>query len=106
MISDKLEEKEVIINNLEIIIKNKEVDDNEIIYQLKNSINEVNNDLNIKYNELINLISNLEHNEFIRKINYKFEKDPQGLKFRQNVNDHNASYSSYMAPDGQDIRMK
>ena len=92
MISDKLEEKEVIINNLEIIIKNKEVDDNEIIYQLKNTINEVNNDLNIKYNELINLISNLEHNEFIRKINYKFEKDPQGLKFRQNVNDHNASY--------------
>jgi DNA-binding Lrp family transcriptional regulator len=82
----------VIINNLEIIIKNKEVNDNEIIYQIKDTINEINNDLNIKYNELINLISNLEHNEFIRKINYKFEKDPQGLKFRQNVNVTNASY--------------
>jgi hypothetical protein len=92
LLTDKLKEKEVIINNLEIIIKNKEVNDNEIIYQIKDTINEINNDLNIKYNELINLISNLEHNEFIRKINYKFEKDPQGLKFRQNVNVTNASY--------------
>ena len=92
LLTDKLQEKEVIINNLEIIIKNKEVNDNEITYQLKNTINEINNDLNIKYNELINLISNLEHNEFIKKINYKFEKDPQGLKFRQNVNVTNASY--------------
>ena len=92
IINKKLDEKELIINNLDIIIKNKEIDDNEITYQLKNTINEVNNDLNIKYNELINMISNLEHNEFIRKINYKFEKDPQGLKFRQNVNDTNASY--------------
>ena len=92
IISKKLEEKEVFINNLDIIIKNKEINDNEIIYQVKNTINEVNNDLNIKYNELLNMISNLEHNEFIRKINYKFEKDPQGLKFRQNVNDTNASY--------------
>ncbi len=92
IIQDKLKEKEIIINNLDIIIKNKEINDNEIIYQLKNTINEINNDLNIKYNELINMISNLEHNEFIRKINYKFEKDPQGLKFRQNVNDTNASY--------------
>ena len=92
IISDKLEEKEVIINNMDIIIKNKEINDNEIIYQLKNTINEINNDLNIKYNELLNMISNLEHNEFIRKINYKFEKDPQGLKFRQNVNETNASY--------------
>ena len=92
IIAKKLDEKELIINNLDIIIKNKEINDNEIIYQIKNSINEVNNDLNIKYNELINMISNLEHNEFIRKINYKFEKDPQGLKFRQNVNDTNASY--------------
>ena len=92
LLTDKLNEKEVIINNLEIIVKNKEVNDNEIIYQIKDTINEINNDLNIKYNELINLISNLEHNEFIRKINYKFEKDPQGLKFRQNVNVTNASY--------------
>ena len=92
IISNKLKEKELIINNLDIIIKNKEINDNEIIYQIKNSINELNNDINIKYNELINLISNLEHNEFIRKINYKFEKDPQGLKFRQNINDTNASY--------------
>ena len=92
IITEKLDEKELIINNLDIIIKNKEIDDNEITYQLKNTINEINNDLNIKYNELINMISNLEHNEFIRKINYKFEKDPQGLKFRQNVNDTNASY--------------
>ena len=92
IISKKLEEKEVFINNLDIIIKNKEINDNEIIYQVKNTINEVNNDLNMKYNELLNMISNLEHNEFIRKINYKFEKDPQGLKFRQNVNDTNASY--------------
>ena len=92
IITEKLDEKELIINNLDIIIKNKEIDDNEIIYQLKNTINEINNDLNLKYNELINMISNLEHNEFIRKINYKFEKDPQGLKFRQNVNDTNASY--------------
>jgi hypothetical protein len=92
IIAKKLEEKEVFINNLDIIIKNKEINDNEIIYQVKNTINEVNNDLNIKYNELLNMISNLEHNEFIRKINYKFEKDPQGLKFRQNVNDTNASY--------------
>ena len=92
IITKKLDEKELIINNLDIIIKNKEIDDNEITYQLKNTINEVNSDLNIKYNELINMISNLEHNEFIRKINYKFEKDPQGLKFRQNVNDTNASY--------------
>ena len=92
IITKKLDEKELIINNLDIIIKNKEIDDNEITYQLKNTINEINNDLNIKYNELINMISNLEHNEFIRKINYKFEKDPQGLKFRQNVNDTNASY--------------
>ena len=92
IIAKKLEEKEVFINNLDIIIKNKEINDNEIIYQVKNTINEVNNDLNIKYNELLNMISNLEHNEFIRKINYKFEKDPQGLKFRQNINDTNASY--------------
>ena len=92
IIAKKLEEKEVFINNLDIIVKNKEMNDNEIIYQVKNTINEVNNDLNIKYNELLNMISNLEHNEFIRKINYKFEKDPQGLKFRQNVNDTNASY--------------
>ena len=92
IIQNKLEEKEVIIKNLDIIIKNKEINDNEIIYQLKNTINELNNDLNIKYNELINICSNLEHNEFIRKINYKFEKDPQGLKFRQNINDTNASY--------------
>ena len=32
------------------------------------------------------------YNEFIRKINYKFEKDPQGLKFRQNIINSNASY--------------
>lgn len=92
IISNKLEEKEVVINNLDIILKNKEINDNEINNQMKNIINEVNNDLNLKYNELINLISNLEHNEFIRKINYKFEKDPQDLKFRQNINDTNASY--------------
>ena len=73
-------------------MKNKEIDDNDNIYQLKNTINELNNELNIKYNELINMCSNLEHNDFIRKINYKFEKDPQGLKFRQNVNDTNALY--------------
>ena len=92
IIENKLEEKEVIINNLDIIIKNKEINDNEVSYQLKNSINEINNDLNVKYNELLNMISNLEHNEFIRKINYKFEKDPQGLKFRQNIINSNASY--------------
>ena len=92
IISNKLEEKEVVINNLDIILKNKEINDNELNNQMKNIINEVNNDLNLKYNELINLISNLEHNEFIRKINYKFEKDPQDLKFRQNINDTNASY--------------
>jgi hypothetical protein len=92
LIENKLEEKEVIINNLDIIIKNKEINDNEISYQLKNTINEINNELNLKYNELLNLISNLEHNEFIRKINYKFEKDPQELKFRQNIINSNASY--------------
>ena len=92
IIENKLEEKEVIINNLDIIIKNKEINDNEVSYQLKNSINEINNDLNVKYNELLNMISNLEHNEFIKKINYKFEKDPQGLKFRQNIINSNASY--------------
>ena len=92
IIENKLEEKEVIINNLDIIIKNKEINDNEISYQLKNTINEINNELNLKYNELLNLISNLEHNEFIRKINYKFEKDPQELKFRQNIINSNASY--------------
>ena len=92
LIENKLEEKEVIINNLDIIIKNKEINDNEVSYQLKNSINEINNDLNVKYNELLNMISNLEHNEFIKKINYKFEKDPQGLKFRQNIINSNASY--------------
>lgn len=92
IISNKLEEKEVVINNLDIILKNKEINDNELNNQMKNIINEINNDLNLKYNELINLISNLEHNEFIRKINYKFEKDPQDLKFRQNINDTNASY--------------
>ena len=92
LIENKLEEKEVIINNLDIIIKNKEINDNEVSYQLKNSINEINNDLNVKYNELLNMISNLEHNEFIKKINYKFEKEPQGLKFRQNIINSNASY--------------
>ena len=92
IIEGKLEEKELIINNLDIIIKNKELNDNEVSYQLKNSINEINNDLNVKYNELLNMISNLEHNEFIKKINYKFEKDPQGLKFRQNIINSNASY--------------
>ena len=92
IIENKLEEKEVIINNLDIIIKNKEINDNEISYQLKNTINEINNELNLKYNELLNLISNLEHNEFIKKINYKFEKDPQELKFRQNIINSNASY--------------
>ena len=92
IIENKLEEKEVIINNLDIIIKNKEINDNEVSYQLKNSINEINNDLNVKYNELLNMISNLEHNEFIKKINYKFEKEPQGLKFRQNIINSNASY--------------
>ena len=92
IIENKLEEKEVIINNLDIIIKNKEINDNEISYQLKNTMNEINNDLNVKYNELLNMISNLEHNEFIKKINYKFEKDPQGLKFRQNIINSNASY--------------
>ena len=92
LIENKLEEKEVIINNLDIIIKNKEINDNEISYQLKNTINEINNELNLKYNELLNLISNLEHNEFIKKINYKFEKDPQELKFRQNIINSNASY--------------
>ena len=92
IIENKLEEKEIIINNLDIIIKNKEINDNEISYQLKNTMNEINNDLNVKYNELLNMISNLEHNEFIKKINYKFEKDPQGLKFRQNIINSNASY--------------
>ena len=92
IVEDKLEEKEIIINNLDIIIKNKEINDNEISYQLKNTMNEINNDLNVKYNELLNMISNLEHNEFIKKINYKFEKDPQGLKFRQNIINTNASY--------------
>jgi WD40 repeat protein len=92
IVEDKLEEKEIIINNLDIIIKNKEINDNEISYQLKNTMNEINNDLNVKYNELLNMISNLEHNEFIKKINYKFEKDPQGLKFRQNIINSNASY--------------
>ena len=92
IVENKLEEKEIIINNLDIIIKNKEINDNEISYQLKNTMNEINNDLNVKYNELLNMISNLEHNEFIRKINYKFEKDPQGLKFRQNIINSNASY--------------
>ena len=92
IVEDKLEEKEIIINNLDIIIKNKEINDNEISYQLKNTMNELNNDLNVKYNELLNMISNLEHNEFIKKINYKFEKDPQGLKFRQNIINSNASY--------------
>ena len=92
LIQYKINSKEVMINNLDINMKNKELNDNEIIYQLKDNINEINNDLNIKYNELLNMISNLEHNEFIRKINYKFEKDPQGLKFRQNINNTNASY--------------
>ena len=92
IVEDKLEEKEIIINNLDIIIKNKEINDNEISFQLKNTMNEINNDLNVKYNELLNMISNLEHNEFIKKINYKFEKDPQGLKFRQNIINSNASY--------------
>ena len=92
IVEDKLEEKEIIINNLDIIIKNKEINDNEISYQLKNTMNEINNDLNVKYNELLNMISNIEHNEFIKKINYKFEKDPQGLKFRQNIINSNASY--------------
>ena len=92
LIENKLEEKEAIINNLDIIIKNKEINDNEVSYQLKNTMNEINNDLNVKYNELLNMISNLEHNEFIKKINYKFEKEPQGLKIRQNIINSNASY--------------
>ena len=68
IVENKLEEKEIIINNLDIIIKNKEINDNEISYQLKNLINEINNDLNVKYNKLLKMISNLEHNEFIKKI--------------------------------------
>ena len=92
IINNKLEQKELIINNLDILFKNKDIKDNEALYQLKNSINEISNEINVKYNNLFNMISNLEHNEFIRKINYKFEREPQELKFRHNINNTNGSY--------------
>ena len=54
-----------------------------------NKINEINDNINIKYNELKNIIN---HNEYINKINYKFKKEPQNLKYKLDITNTNTIY--------------
>ena len=85
-------EKDVAIKDLNKKLKNKDTTDIENINNIRNYINEINNYSNEKYKELMNLICILGYNDFIKKINYKFDKDPQNLTFKFNINNTNASY--------------
>ena len=85
-------EKDVAIKDLNKKLKNKDTTDIENINNIRNYINEINNYSNEKYKELTNLICILGYNDFIKKINYKFDKDPQNLTFKFNINNTNASY--------------
>ena len=89
-------EKDVAIKDLNKKLKNKDTTDIENINNIRNYINEINNYSNEKYKELMNLICILSYNDFIKKINYKFDKDPQNLTFKFNINNTNASYVGTM----------
>ena len=83
------EENNIEINTKEIIkneniTKEKEKDDEINI----NKIKELNENINNKYEELKR---NIKNNLYTNKINYKFKKEPQSLKFKLNITETNNS---------------
>ena len=75
--------------------KNENYFNDKIKEEKENAINNINN----KYNELKELINNkndineldkqLKLNEYNKKINYKFIKDPQNLKYKCDITNSN-----------------
>ena len=77
-------------NNIEI--NTKEIIKNENITKEKEKDDEINinkiKELNDKYEELKR---NIKNNLYTNKINYKFKKEPQSLKFKLNITETNNS---------------
>ena len=90
-INNKMNEKE---NNINIKINNFTDDFNNKLKDKIDSdkIKEINDCINIKYNELKELINKIYlHNDYIQKINYKFKKEPQKLKYKLDITNTNTS---------------
>jgi len=93
------------INQLNNIVKqnDKKINDNDIELnqkmnnKLKEEINRIENNFNIKFREQENIndkISNmilLDNKRYEYKINYEFKKDPKNLKFKDNITITNTS---------------
>ena len=87
------------INQLNNIVKqnDKKINDNDIELnqkmnnKLKEEINRIENNFNIKFREQENIndkISNMilfDNKRYEYKINYEFKKDPKNLKFKENI---------------------
>ena len=64
---------------------------NNIIKDIKEIINYKN--INNKFNNIINIYNKMNNNnEYNNKLNYKYEKDPNNLKYILNITDTNDSY--------------
>jgi len=61
---------------------------NIIIKDINNIIND--NNINNKFNNILNIYNKMKNkNEFYNKINYKFEKDPNNLKYKYDITNTN-----------------
>ena len=65
------------------------INDNNINNKFNNIIH-IYNDMNNKINEIN--INNILNNEYIKKINYKFIKEPKDLKYKLDINNNNGYY--------------
>ena len=74
-------------NNINIKINNFTDDFNNKLKDKIDSdkIKEINDCINIKYNELKELINKCLDSEYIQKINYKFKKEPKNLKYKLDI---------------------
>ena len=97
-INNKINNEIIEINNndkdREILIKEVRNKIEEIIYDINDKIenkkiNEINENIDNKFNELKDQIN---YNEYINKINYKFKSEPQNLKFKCNITNTNTGF--------------
>ena len=92
LINNKINEKELNINKKE----NKLNEDINIINNKINEINKKNEEREIILEEIKNKIEKLKeqinYNEYNNKINYKFKKEPQNLKFKFDITKTNTDF--------------
>ena len=90
--------KEINKLNNEINEKDKNINEEKIDIKIKEEINKIENNFNMKFkeqqniNDKINNIILFDNKKYEYKINYEFKKEPKNLKFKENITTTNTPW--------------